>query len=414
MTSSKAILTVLAAAVLAASALALRERTRKTEADPVSAPRRGVYAFDLYEEERRLHMLLVEYAADRETPSLFYTRSDDGGEAWSDRVRVDEEALPAFVPYRGVDPQLAARGNTVVAVWTAAGDDVYGYGTGPLATAVSSDGGKTWRAGPNPADDGLTTAHEFLDVMADAEGRLHLIWIDDRDDDESVRRGLRYARSTDGGDSWSSNTTLDEHMCGCCWTHLRSDPAGRLYALYRDEEPDPSDMKLMVSENGGLGWSDLGYVGAFGWMLNGCPHTTAGLAFLGPSDSPEIHALVQTGKDGLGGVYHLVSRDGASAWTEPSRIADEGAHYSDLAASASRLGAVWQGQSGTRTVIYGRQSADGGKTWSETSTLSDPAVSSSYPRIVSSRPGGRSGDGFRVFWIESKDGSTYRWANVRW
>ena len=414
MMSSKAILTVLAAAVLAASALALRERTRKMEADPVSAPRRGVYAFDLYEEERRLHILLVEYAADRETPSLFYTGSDDGGEAWSERVRVDEGALPAFVPYRGVDPQLAARGNTVVAVWTAAGDDVYGYGTGPLATAVSSDGGKTWKAGPNPADDGLTTGHEFLDVMADDEGRFHLIWIDDRDDAQGVRRGLRYAHSTDGGESWSSNATLDEHICGCCWTHLRTDPDGRLYALYREEHPDPSDMKLMVSENGGLEWSDLGYVGAFGWMQNGCPHTTAGLAFLGSSDPPKIHALVQTGKDGLGGVYHLVSRDRGSAWTEPSRIAEEGAHYSDLAASALRLGAVWQGQSGTRTVIYGRQSTDGGKTWSEPSILSDPTVSSSYPRIVPGRTGERSGDAFRVFWIESPDGAIHRWASVRW
>lgn len=168
MTSGKAILTVVAAAVLAAGAFALRERAREAETGPLSAPRRGVYAFDLYEEERRLHMLLVEYAPGSETPSLLYTRSDDGGEAWSDPVRVDEGALPAFVPYRGVDPQLAARGNAVVAVWTAAGDDIYGYGTGPLATAVSSDGGNTWRAGPNPADDGLTTAHEFLDVMADA------------------------------------------------------------------------------------------------------------------------------------------------------------------------------------------------------------------------------------------------------
>ena len=35
------------------------------------------------------------------------------------------------------------------------------------------------------------------------------------------------------------------------------------------------------------------------------------------------------------------------------------------------------------------------------SILSDPTVSSSYPRIVL---GGRSGDAFRVFWIESADG----------
>jgi hypothetical protein len=322
----------------------------------------------------------------------------------------DGAARPAFVPYRGVDPQLAASGEALVAVWTTAGDDVYGYGTGPLATAISSDGGKTWKAGPNPADDRLTTAHEFLDVAADADGRFHVLWIDDRDDDEGVRRGLRHARSTDGGVTWSANTTLDEHICGCCWTHLRPSPAGDLYAFYRDEHPEPSDMKLMVSEDGGLAWSDLGYVGAFKWMLNGCPHTTAGMAFLQTHHAAGgMHVLVQTGKDGMGGVYHLASRDGGSSWTEPAKIAEEGAHYSDLAAKGSVLGAVWQGQVGTRTAIFGRVSRDGGKSWSEPSIVSDAAVSSSYPRIAAVPEE----DGFRLFWIESKDGAKHRWNGGR-
>lgn len=399
---TKAMLMAALAATLATSC------GTETETKPASVPRQGTYAFDLYEEGDRLHMLLVEYVAESENPYLIYRRSDDGGEVWSKPVRVDAGASPAFVPYRGVDPQLAASGGDVVAIWTSAGDDVYGYGTGPLATAISSDGGKTWSAGTNPADDGLTTAHEFLDVSGDSEGRFHVIWIDDRDDDEGVRRGLRYSRSTDGGASWSPNTTLDEHICGCCWTHLRAGPEGKLYALYRDEDPEPSDMKLLVSTDAGLAWSDRGYVGSFGWMQNGCPHTTAGIAFLASSDGPEIHTLVQTGKDGLGGVYHLAGRpgrDGADLWTEPAKIAEEGAHYSDLAAKGAVLGAVWQGQSGTRTVIYGRVSKDGGKSWSDPRMVSDPAVSSSYPRIAAAG----SKDGFRVFWIESDDGSHHRW-----
>jgi hypothetical protein len=93
-------------------------------------------------------------------------------------------------------------------------------------------------------------------------------------------------------------------------------------------------------------------------------------------------------------------------WTEPSRIAEEGAHYTDLAANGSILGAVWQGQTGTRTVIYGRLSRDGGQSWTDPETISDPAVSSSYPRIVAASSGE---DGFRVFWIESEDGATHRW-----
>jgi hypothetical protein len=406
MIPAKAIGTAALAVVLAAAC----ERTKRAEPEEASPPRQGTYAFDLYQEGDRLHMLLVEYEPGTEDPYLTYRGSRDGGAVWSEPVRVDGGARPAFVPYRGVDPQLAASGDELVAVWTTAGDDVYGYGTGPLATAISSDGGKTWSAGPNPADDGLTTAHEFIDVMSGSSGRFHLVWIDDRDDDEGMRRGLRYSRSEDGGATWSANQTLDEHICGCCWTHLRKDAAGKLYALYRDEHPDPSDMKLMVSENGGLGWSDLGYVGAFGWMLSGCPHTTAGLAFVDSPEAEGIHALVQTGKEGLGGVYHLRSRDGGSVWTEPSKIADEGAHYSDLAAKGTVLGAVWQGQSGTSTVIYGRLSRDGGRSWSEPRIVSDPAVSSSYPRIAAASP---QDEGFRVFWIESKDGAAHRWNGAR-
>ena len=407
MTSMKVFLIGAATAILIVAAFALREGASKTEPSPAVASRAGVYAFDLYPEGQRLHMLLVEYAGRNEAPSLLYTRSDDGGEAWSAPVRVDQGAPPAFVPYRGVDPQLAGRGDKVVAVWTAAGDDLYGYGTGPLATAVSVDGGKTWKPGPNPADDGLMTAHEFLDVMADAEGRFHLIWIDDRDDQEGIRRGLRYSHSEDGGRNWSANETLDQHICGCCWTHLRSDAAGKLYILYRDEHPDPSDMKILTSPNGGLEWSDQGYVGAFGWMQNGCPHTTAGMALLGPLDSPEIHALVQTGKEGLEGVYHLWSRDGAVHWSEPARIAEAGAHYSDLAANGKLLGAIWQGQQDSRTVVYGRLSTDGGSSWTEPEMISDPATFSSYPRIVPS------GNAFRVFWTESSDGAIHRRQGAR-
>jgi hypothetical protein len=169
-------------------------------------------------------------------------------------------------------------------------------------------------------------------------------------------------------------------------------------------------MKLMVSEDGGLAWSDLGYVGAFKWMLNGCPHTTAGMAFLQTHHAAGgMHVLVQTGKDGMGGVYHLASRDGGSSWTEPAKIAEEGAHYSDLAAKGSVLGAVWQGQVGTRTAIFGRVSRDGGKSWSEPSIVSDAAVSSSYPRIAAVPEE----DGFRLFWIESKDGAKHRWNGGR-
>ena len=200
----------------------------------------------------RFTWVLADYEAGSKTPRLLHQRSGDGGESWTEPVRLDDEATPAYLPLsRRVDPQIAAAGDDIVAIWTTAGDDVFGYGTGPLATAFSSDGGKSWRPGPNPSDDGLTTAHEFIDMAADASGGFHLVWIDDRDDAEGIRRGLRYARSQDAGASWSANATIDEHICGCCWTHLRARTARRSISSSATSTPNPSDMKLAVAHADG-------------------------------------------------------------------------------------------------------------------------------------------------------------------
>jgi hypothetical protein len=48
--------------------------------------------------------------------------------------------------------------------------------------------------------------------------------------------------------------------------------------------------------------------------------------------------------------------------------------------------------------------------WSKPSIVSDPMVSSAYPRIAAAGP---AEDGFRVFRIESKDGAKHEWKNGR-
>lgn len=364
-------------------------------------PRSGTFSFDVYVDDGTIHLVLADYGSGSKTPRLLHRRSDDGGESWSEPMRIDGKATPAYVPYRGIDPQIAAFQDELVVIWTTAGDDVFGYGTGPLATAVSSDGGSSWHPGPDPSDDNLMTAHEFIDMAAGADGGFHLVWIDDRDETEGIRRGLRYARSSDSGAHWSANTTIDEHICGCCWTHLRTD-GDDLYLLYRDEHPAPSDMRLAFSSDSGNDWEERSVVGQFDWMLQGCPHTTGGLA----QTESSLHAVVQTGKEGEAGIYHLVSENKGRDWSDLHRLVGEEGHYADLAASSDDVAVVWQEQRATRTVIVGAQSHDAGKSWSSPSILSDTDASASYPRVVAT------GDGFRALWTESDDGRKHTWTSV--
>lgn len=132
-----------------------------------------VLSLDVYTDGNTVHLLTAEVHAKSDPAALYYRRSTDQGTTWSKPVRVDTGAKPPHHPHRGADAQIAAKGNTLIAAWTTRGA---GYaGSGPLATARSTNGGLSWQPGPNPADDGTTTGHGYIDIMIDAQG-FHMIW----------------------------------------------------------------------------------------------------------------------------------------------------------------------------------------------------------------------------------------------
>src|SRR5829696_1619631 len=171
----------------------------------------GAVSLDVSADGDRVHLLLGTRDAGR-APELTYLTSRDGGETWSDAVPVGANQPAPEPAHRGMDAQIAAAGDRLVVVWTTEGKEDR-FGRGPMASAYSADGGKTWSVGANPADDGTAIGHAFIDVAADDQGVFHLVWLDGRDAPvspaaivnsattrpASAGKGLRYARSTDGG-----------------------------------------------------------------------------------------------------------------------------------------------------------------------------------------------------------------------
>jgi hypothetical protein len=306
----------------------------------------GVLSLDVYAEDRRLHLLTGETAERETTPALLYRKSGDGGATWAPPVRVDAGLAPPFSLHRGGDAQVAAAADRLVAAWTTAGTDA--WGSGPIATAVSDDGGQTWRAGPNPADDGSTTGHGFLDLATDRAGVFHLTWLDSRDG----KQGLRYARSADGGATWSANITAKAATCECCPNALLAGPDGNVAILFRDH--DPRDMRLVRSRDQGRRWLPPVAAGAFDWQFQGCPHAGGGLAMLGSGASAVFHTLIWTGKPGRAGVYHVSLSGATSPGSEPTPLGDPTSSHPDLAAGEpGLLCAVWDSAAGGAAAIWG-------------------------------------------------------------
>lgn len=355
----------------------------------------GVASIDVYFDGQTIHLLEATRTKEGAV-ELHHRRSDDGGRSWPVAVRVGKGMPAPEGAHRGMDVQLAASGDRVVAAWQTRGTGA--FGGGPMATAVSSDGGRSWRPGPNPADDGSTEGHGFIDIATDSEGVFHLVWLDSR----SGAQGLRYARSSDGGLRWSANVSLDDETCECCWNSLAIAPGGLVAVLYRDK--NPRDMGIVSSSDGGRSWTKPVRTGRFDWDIEACPHVGGGLVLERRGTSVTMHTAIWTGKGQEKGVYVLSSPDGGESWGAPKRLGDSRAWHPDLAAIRDReLAAVWDAHAEDGLAVFCSTSRDGGRSWTEPRRVSAAGMSASHPRVIATP------DGFKALWTEKGVGKEAAW-----
>lgn len=341
-------------------------------------------SFDVAVDGNRLHLIAVGTLPDADQQLLIrYVYSDDGGQHWSKPSTVPNVKLPSMVT-RGNDIQLAVTDNKLVALWQTTGEIP---GMGPIASAYSRDGGKTWQAGSNPAaNDAGDQSH--IDVVAQDNGVIHAVWLDDRD--ENGYQGLRYGRSNDAGVNWQKSVTLDDSSCSCCWNKILLSPSGVLNVLYRDMEV--RDMALTQSSDNGVNWQKSVHVGDFGWKFDGCPHVGGGLAF---SSTSVMHSMVWTGAEKKQGLYYLRSTDGGKLWSTPYKVGEMAMH-ADIAADGDqqRVRAVWDQTGPSGSAVFSAQSNDSGVHWLDTIQWSVPSHNAVHPRVVPTQ------NGFLLLWTE--------------
>jgi hypothetical protein len=311
---------------------------------------------------------------------LRHARSKDGGATWSQPRPILPGAANVFSPRRGAEPQIAASEDRLVVIWTEPGTSP--WGSGPLASAVSSDGGRSWKNGPNPADDKSTKDHNFVDVAAVAPNSFLAVWLDSRDGGQ----GLRSSTSKDGGSFWGKNVDVERRTCECCANRLLV-RGGVVDVIFRGR--NPRDMYVARTKDGGSSWMRLGPVASFGWEFDGCPEVAGALTSTGAKGGERLYALAWTGKESDVGVWATTSTNQGSTWSRPIRMGNASAKQLDMTSSGGCATGVWdeyRAGAKRRVVLASHACGDAG-TWSRPEVLSSPDVDASYPIVVGTARG---------------------------
>ena len=165
--------------------------------------------------------------------NLYADRSTDGGVTWGPDVRVNDVYGSGVwsnwilsMPSMSVGPN-----GTVYLAWT---DDRDGDPDAYLA--ASWDGGATWTADVRMDDDPGTAPQFQAELAVDPWGRVHAAWYDGRTGDLN----LGYARSSDGGATWSPSVFVTDAETPISYDRpgdyfaMESGPDGTIYAAWTD------------------------------------------------------------------------------------------------------------------------------------------------------------------------------------
>jgi len=308
---------------------------------------------------------LVFYGNSPANPSYYqirFTKSTDGGNTWSSPIDITNG------DYTQVEPAIAidSSGNIHV-VWSGE-SSLAGYTYYQLRYAKSTDGGITWS---NPID--ITSGlyqQEYPKIAIDSANNIYVVW--DGTSATYTYYQIRYAKSTDGGNTWSSPIDITNTSYNQYKPAIAIDNSDNIHILWRGTSDTYYQIRYIKSTDKGNTWSSPIDITS-GNYLQLYPAIVIDKA-------GNIH-VVWDGRSPLSPTYYQIryakSIDNGNTWSSPIDITS-GNYYQYYPAIATdsfnNIHIVWEGESSLSPNYYQiryAKSTDGGNTWSNPINISN-------------------------------------------
>jgi hypothetical protein len=265
---------------------------------------------------------------------------------WDDPIQITTTSKPSIFP------SLAVSGNTVHMAWI---DLRHGPQNQEVYYSQSSNSGETWLDSEiRITNDPASSIRASLAVQ---ENLVNLFWRDNRDGNFE----LYSSRSSDGGNSWGSETRLTEDAgyTGCPFPTIREDVVN---LFFRDDRLNTFKIYQKRSLDGGAAWGEDILLTEEGINAE----------FPYPALAGEtIHLVWRDNRDGNAEVYYKRSLDGGEKWNSDERLTNDPAEseHPKVAAWDNNLIVVWRDNRNGKYEIFHMISTDAGASFSEAKSL---------------------------------------------
>jgi hypothetical protein len=319
-----------------------------------------------------------------ENGRLFVSVTPHGATAALPTVMLTDPLGP-IEPHGEAPPRLAADDKGGLYALYGVGKVVPGrrFPANALRLVRSTDQGRTWTAPVTVNGSGELGdfgSHGFHALTVAPDGSVIATWLENTKGISKVY----FARSTDGGTTFGVPAALrEDQACPCCRTGVAATGDGKLFVSWRNVfAGDVRDVVVSRSDDAGATWQEPVRPREDGWVYPGCPHAGPAMA-LGPDGA--VHIAWWTGKAQEAGVWYAKSTDGGKSFVHRSIAIGERSQPSHVQLAVTPAGEVylaWDDGHGARPVVMLKRSLDGGATWLQTQTVSDPATASTFPVLA--------------------------------
>jgi hypothetical protein len=332
---------------------------------------------------------------------IMLSYSTDLAKSFSNEIIVNSE--PETISAENENrPKIAfGKSQEVYLSWTRSLEQPF---SGDVRFARSLDDGKTFSAPITVNDNHDIISHRFDAMAVDAQGRIHLAWLDKRDLVSAKSRGedyagsaLYYAVSENRGESFSINRKLADHSCECCRVAMAIDRENVPVIFWRHVfDNNVRDHALLRLDDK----PQLVRVSFDQWQVEACPHHGGTLSI---DANNTYHLTWFNNGPQRHGLFYAQSKNQGKTFSTPLAVGnyDAQAAHPFVRVQNQSVYLVWKEFDGKQSLIQMMQSTNAGTTWKNVTTLASTDGASDHPLLIS--------NGQQVFlsWNTSKQGLVF-------